>query len=284
MYPVLGDTGIEMYGLLGDVGIYFFYVFNLFFIRKKKDLLSNVSLFISGKFAQTKRFRFLANPYIYAFLEIVLISYLQFGFLLGDLHNGLGGLVKTGSNYFGTALFKPIILFVIFYLLAINPFRQMDLITPAYPIALVFVKLACFCHGCCSGFRCEWGFYNVTKDVYDFPVQLVEAGLALIIFIFLMWYKKRAKEGTLFPIYLIIYSATRFFSEFTRVETNVLGPFKIYHFLCIAGVIVGVAELIIVLKYSEQIKKLYERNIFVLIKESIDKKNKKNKKNNKKRK
>ena len=30
MYPVLGDTGIDMYGFLGDFGIYFFYVFNFF--------------------------------------------------------------------------------------------------------------------------------------------------------------------------------------------------------------------------------------------------------------
>ena len=278
MYPVLGDTGIDMYGFLGDFGIYFFYVFNLLHICKKKNMLSNFSAIISEKLSQTKRFRFLGNPYIWAFLEIVLISYLQFGFLLGNLHNGLGNLVNTGSNYFGTAFFKPIILYVFFFLIAVNPLKQMDLITPAYPMALVFVKLACFCHGCCSGFECEWGLYNITKDVYDFPVQLVEAGFALIIFIFLMWYRKRAKEGTLFPIYLIIYSATRFISEFTRVEPNVLGPFKTYHFLCIAGIIIGIGELYVVRRYSEKIVQLYDRNPFVLKKETKKKTNKKKKK------
>lgn len=278
MYPFLGNTGIDLYILLGDVGIYFFYIYNLFNIRKKKNLLSNFSSIISDKLSQKKRFRFLANPYLWALLETALISYVQFGFLLSILHNDFGSLVKTGSNYFGTAFFKPIILYVLFYLIAVNPLKQMDLITPAYPMALVFIKLACFCYGCCSGFECTWGLYNINKDEYQFPVQLVEAGLALLIFIFLMWYKKRAKEGTLFPIYLILFSATRFFSEFTRGESNILGPFKIYHFLCIAGVIIGIGELFIVLKYSEKIKQLYDRNPFAWIDKNKKKKHKKKRK------
>lgn len=278
MYPYLGDTGIDMYILLGDIGIYFFYVYNLLNIRKKKALLSNFSLIVSDKLSQTKRFKFLGNHYIWALLEIALISYVQFGFILGFLNKGFGNLVNTGANYFGTAFFKPIILYVLFFLIAVNPLKQMDLITPAYPMALVFIKLACFCYGCCSGFKCSWGLYNINKEVYDFPVQLVEAGLALLIFIFLMWYKKRAKEGTLFPIFLILFSATRFFSEFTRVERNILGPFKTYHFLCLAGVIIGIGELYVVLRYSEKIKQLYDRNPFVFKQEKKKNQHKKKKK------
>ena len=91
----------------------------------------------------------------------------------------------------------------------------------------------------------------------EFPSQLLEAALALIIFIFLMWYRKKAKEGTLFPVYVILYSATRFFSEFTRCDPDVFGILKTYHILCIIGVVIGIIELLVVLKFSDRIRPLF---------------------------
>lgn len=91
----------------------------------------------------------------------------------------------------------------------------MDIITPAYPLAMNFVKLGCLCFGCCGGFECSWGIYFPSKDITCFPTQFLEIAQALIIFIFIMKYKSKAKEGTLCPLYLTIYSATRFFIEFT---------------------------------------------------------------------
>ena len=126
----------------------------------------------------------------------------------------------------------------------------MDLITPAYSLRLIVVKLACFCQGCCSGMECSWGVYYPSDDAVLFPSQLLEAFVSLIIFVFLMVYRKKAKEGTLFPIYLIIYSATRFFTEFTRIEDEVFGILKTYHILCLVGIFVGIIWHVIVKKYS----------------------------------
>lgn len=275
MYPVLWN--METYGLFNTIAIWLFYIYNLSNFKNKKSLLSNFSSTIIDRILKKNKFGFLANTGLWAFIEIAVISFVQFEFLLGALHSLVGNTFETGSNYYGTLIFKPIILYLLFYIIAVNPLKQMDLITPAFPLALIFAKLACFFHGCCTGFDCSWGYYNQQYFKNEFPSQLVEAGLALLLFIFLMWYRKKAKEGTLFPIYLILYSATRFFSEFTRAETNILGPFKTYHFLCIAGVIIGVAELFIVLRYSEKIKIVYDRNPFPWIKEKniIHHKNKK---------
>lgn len=267
MYPELGNTGIEMYGLFNTIAMAFFYIYNFTNFRKKRSLPSNFSLFAADQILRKNKFIFLAEPFIWTCLEIVIISYIQFEFLLGSFHGVVANIFNTGSNYFGTLFLKPLVLYLFFYLIAVNPLKQMDLITPAYPLALIFAKLACLFHGCCSGFECSWGYYNQRDEIFEFPTQLVEAALALLLFIFLLWYKKRAKEGTLFPIYLILFSATRFFSEFTRSEENILGPFKTYHFLCIAGVIIGIIELLIVLRYSEKIKQLYNRNPFPWIKE-----------------
>lgn len=277
MYPVLGNTGIEMYGLFNTIAVYLIYVYNFSCFKSKKNLISNSSLVITNRILKKNKFPFLANTGLWILIEIAIISHIQLDFLGGVLHTMVGSIFKTGANYYGTLIFKPIILYLFFYVIAINPLKQMDLITPAYPLALVSTKLACFFHGCCSGFECSWGYYDQTECKNLFPSQLVEAGLALLLFIFLLWYRKKAKEGTLFPIYLILYSATRFFSEFTRIEKNILGPFKTYHFLCLAGIILGVVELLVVLRYSEKIKAIYNRNPFPWIKEKniIHHKNKK---------
>ena len=95
----------------------------------------------------------------------------------------------------------------------------------------------------------------------EFTIQLVEAGLALLIFIFLMAWRKKAKPGTMFPIYLVIFSGTRFFSEFLRCEPNVFWRLKIYHILCVIGAVVGVIEMILITKFGYKIKKACESKI-----------------------
>lgn len=285
MYRYLGSTGIEMYTLVGGLGWVFIFIYNFFMFSHKRNLLSNSSLsLIKIASARNKKSLF-SKAGFWTTMEIFIISCIQI--LPSAFFNvKVGNLLNTGANYFGLLYFIPFVLFAFFFFISVNPFKQTDLITPAYPIALIFVKLACFCDGCCGGFECEWGLVNYhyeTGPQREFPTQLVEAGLALIIFLFLLWYRKRAKEGTLFPTYLIIYSATRFFSEFTSNKPDILWHLKTYHILCIIGIILGVAELILVLKYSEKIKPLFENSVFTLFEKQKSKITKKNQHHKKKK-
>ena len=264
MYDKLGSTDIVMYDLLNIFANMAVFIFNFLMLKQKKNLLSNRSLFFIKIASKKKPKSIFTKSIFWTVLEIILISALQH-MPIGILNGGFGSIMKTGANYFGFAFFIPIILLLFYYLIAVNPFKQMDLFAPAEALALVFIKLGCFCSGCCQGFECDWGLKNYSYTFgykKEFPVQLVEAGLALAIFIFLLWYRKRAKEGTVFPMFLILYSATRFFSEFTRGEDNILGPLKLYHLLCIAGVIVGVAEFFIVTKFAHKITPFFDRPVF----------------------
>ncbi len=255
MYRMLGSTDISMYYMVGSFGLLAVLVYNFSMFKYKLNLLSNCSLFIRKTISKRNKKKLFAKMEFWTIVEILIITFVQY--LPGSfLTLKFGNLLNTGANYFGLIFFIPFFLFLLFFIISVNPFKQMDLITPAYPLALIFAKLACFCDGCCKGFECSWGLMNYhyeTGPKREFPAQLLEAGLALIIFIFLMWYRKKAKEGTLFPLYVIIYSATRFFSEFTRGEPNVFGILKTYHILCIVGVIVGIIELFVVLKFSDRI-------------------------------
>ncbi len=257
MYKYLGNTEILMYDILNLFSGLVLLVTNLTSLKNKSSFLSNISLKTIERIKIKQRYNILSNPKLFAFAEIVFISFIQYAFT-AILNINFGKLVKTGGNYFATVFFYPLILMIFFYVVKISPLKQMDMITPSYPIALFFVKIACFCAGCCNGFEWEKGLYNAEEGRYEFPVQLVEAALALIIFIFLLWFRKRAKEGTMFPIYLILYSGTRFFSEFLRHEEEVLWIFKTYHLLCIAGVILGIAEFFIAVKFKDRINEFYK--------------------------
>ena len=257
MYKYLGNTGIKMYELLNYFSWFVLFATNLLVIKSKSSFLSNASLRTIERSRLKYQYSFLCNTKFYAVVELVLISLVQYAFTI-PLNDIFGDIVNTGTNYFGLLFFSPIMLLFFFYLVKIAPFKQLDMITPAYASSLIIIKIACFCAGCCNGFEWEKGLYNAVDDRYEFPVQLVEAALALIIFIFLLWFRKRAKEGTMFPIYLILYSGTRFFSEFLRHEEEVLWIFKTYHLLCIGGVILGIIELILVQKYKERINAFYK--------------------------
>lgn len=283
MYRYLGSTGIEMYNLVGGLGFLFIFIYNFSMFRHKRNLLSNCSLSLIKNTSARNKESIFAKAGLWTAMEIFIISCIQI--LPSAFFNvKVGNLLNTGANYFGLLYFIPLVLFIFFFCISVDPFKQMDLIAPAYPLALIFVKLGCFCDGCCGGFVCEWGLMNYhyqSGPKREFPTQLVEAGLALIIFLFLLWYRKKAKEGTIFPVYLIVYSATRFFSEFTSNKPDVLGILKTYHILCIIGVILGIIELIFVLRYSEKIKPAFEHSVFTLFKKkksSIQEKSVKHKK------
>lgn len=254
MYEVLADTDIRMYSLFGTLASVTLVIFNILQINRKKTFVSGLSDYAMDKLLRENSKKSLL---IFTIVELVFTSVFQDVFC-GTINTKFGNIVGTGSNYFGSLFVVPFILFVWFYFISVNPFKLMDLITPAFPLRLIFVKLACFCEGCCKGFECSWGLKYVGYDEPMFPAQLLEAGVSALLFIFFMFYRKKAKEGTLFPVYLILYSATRFFTEFTRIEEDVFWIFKTYHILCLVGILVGIIWLVIVKKYSTKIIQIYE--------------------------
>lgn len=176
----------------------------------------------------------------WAIVEIILFSavyYLPFGIV---------NIVETRANYFFIVLAMPVVMIALFCFMGVDPLAQFDIVTPALPAALVFVKLACFFEGCCYGIQSPYGVYFGDRGFFEVPVQLIESFNALVLFLFLLSYKKFAKKGTMYPAYIFLYSLTRFFSEFLRHEKNILWIFKTYHVICFAGIILGAAAFILV--------------------------------------
>lgn len=241
---------MSLYTFFNIVATAMVLLYNLLHYKRKKMLLGGVSCSVIKYFASKQRRgvnRILASLGLWVVLETLLISCAQY---IGIFNSLVGDLLETGANYFGMLFFTPILVVFVCILLRIDPLAQLDLITPAYPLALFFSKIGCHFAGCCRGVRWIYGFFNPTSRLIEFPIQLLEAVVALLLFVFLFICRNKFKKGTLFPIYLMAYSALRFFTEFLRVEPEVFMGLKTYHILCIVGVIAGALEYAAVCRYN----------------------------------
>ena len=265
MYREIFD-GIRSYDFFNTFGFYVAILCSVFFVKARTKTLSIYASCVSAGLEyknkkSSKIFNYFAAIIEGAFMAFAAVEATSFNGLFGDI-------VGTGANYFGALFMFAPILILASLLFFENPLKNMDIAIMTVPICLFFVKIACFCQGCCYGIPWEHGMYNhhPKHSGYQVPVQLIEALWALLIFVFLLWYRKRAKTGTLLPIYMIIYSATRFCSEFLRREEAVFWIFKTYHILCIVGIILGILFLIFVRKYGDRISNWFREKRILIIK------------------
>lgn len=243
---------LRTYDVCNVIAIVGMFVFNLLQLRKKAALWSHPHNLFSARFLprlRTKAKREKADR-LYLHLEIMLLT--AFQFLPGVFLNPVFGRAFSGGdvNYFGTALVSPLIFLFLCYALKIAPFEHLDLFTPAYALALFFFKTACLTHGCCEGIVCSFGYVLEGETVRRFPIQALEMLFALLIFLFLLRYRKKAKPCTMRPMFLILYSATRFFAEFLRVDEIMVGALDVYQLLSLAGLVIGIAEYALAVKYG----------------------------------
>ena len=174
--------------------------------------------------------------------------------LLLVLNQKFGDWFTNGNkNYYGSLTAWLIAFPVLTTLLKIEPLRALDLLTPGLPLSLAISKLACVCYGCCHSFEMPGSFYyNAVTNRYEFPVQMVEAAVAFLIFVFFLWYRKRAfREGTLFPLYVMIFSGTRFLTEFLRDDLpDVAGGFNAYQIMSVLYLMIGLLLYLLVQRYG----------------------------------
>lgn len=101
-----------------------------------------------------------------------------------------------------------------------------DAATLQIPLFHFFGRIGCFLSGCCYGIESKIGltYTNALIDsangVNRFPIQLVESGYNLILFIILYrLFKKKQFVGKLINIYLLLYPVARFIFEFFRGDS-----------------------------------------------------------------
>lgn len=259
VYKDFGEQVQTAHGLFNSFGAIMAIVASLFFIKSKAKSLS---LFSHCAIAATSHYNVTLGKvvtYILAAIEGFFLAYI--GNQTANLNGFMGELVGTGVNYFGGLFMYAVPWFFVSVIFISNPIKNIDILTMTLPFRLIFIKLACFFNGCCWGIPWEYGPYNYNFDHpgKQVPLQAIEAIIALLIFVFLVIYRKKAKPGTIFPMYLILYSFTRFFTEFlSGANPNIIGPFNTYHVLCAIGFVIGLISFILAAKFGKKLSEFFD--------------------------
>lgn len=87
---------------------------------------------------------------------------------------------------------------------------------------------------------------NSMEGPWHYATFFYESMACLLIFVFLMWYRKRSKrEGNVFLWYLLLYGIERAFVEGLRTDSLYLGMFRVSQLLSIALVILAGVVLLV---------------------------------------
>ena len=89
-----------------------------------------------------------------------------------------------------------------------------------------------------------WGIIVNGQKVH--PTFFYESIINICVFIFLIWFRKnkKATHGQIFGLYLILYSAGRFFVEGLRTDSLMFLGMRVAQLISIASIILGAALLL----------------------------------------
>ena len=89
-----------------------------------------------------------------------------------------------------------------------------------------------------------WGIIVNGQKVH--PTFFYESIINICVFIFLIWFRKhkKATHGQIFGLYLILYSAGRFFVEGLRTDSLMFLGMRVAQLISISSIILGVSLLI----------------------------------------
>lgn len=134
-----------------------------------------------------------------------------------------------------------------------------DPVVPTLPLAHAIGRMGCFCSGCCYGKVTEsWigmtfpsSITGLAPNVRVIPTQLIEAGINVLIFVFLLIFTRKRRKGctTLF-VYVMLYAVMRFLLEFLRGD-EIRGfflSFSTSQWISLGLFILGAAGLLITAK------------------------------------
>ncbi|MBO5333216.1 MAG: prolipoprotein diacylglyceryl transferase [Clostridia bacterium] len=264
MHRFFGEQ--DAYSLFNSIYSFLTVIGSIFYFKIKRESISIYSKIVIQLVSQKKLKIGKLFLNIEKVVEFILVS--AESMLIAEvcvrayrMNKPFGSLVGTGANYFGLLFTVWLFVILVSLILFSNPIKQLDIATLFLPFAQIFVRLACYFNGCCWGIPWKYGPYNYhyAHPGNQVPVQAIEVSFVFIIYLFLLWYKKRAKIGTMFPLYMILYGGARFFNEFfTAADPDIIGPFNIYHVLCTISVVIGLVLFIVMRKYGEKISNFFE--------------------------
>ena len=149
---------------------------------------------------------------------------------------------------------------------SIRPSNLLDIYAVMTPLFHTFGRIGCFLGGCCYGIESEFGFTAhgntinpSVNDVNRFPIQLVESGCNLLIFLFILYlFNKRKMTDKLIFVYMLIYPVVRFTLEFFRGDAYRGFLFGLSTSQWISIILFVIAVIMLIVKRNDKPKQVTE--------------------------
>ncbi len=193
-----------------------------------------------------------------SFIKRILISAIQISLIIVIMKTVLW--IQSGFTYFGinevavVFVFLPLIALVSSKILKL-PFNKTADIAAFTPLCIhIVARMGCIFTGCCYGYPCSWGIYNIRWQERHFPVQLLESALTLIIVLVLLLILRKHKynsKGFLLPTVIITYGTVRFCTEFLHYGGKVWNELSMMSFHSLLMIIVGSLLLFVMIKRNK---------------------------------
>lgn len=211
MSITLFGKDIPLYGIFFYLGIAVAAVAGIFICKKRKMPL--IELVYSG---------------IYTFIGALLGAKLLFIAVslkqIIEYNIPLINVVKGGFVFYGGMIGGLLGLWIYTKQFKLKMTDYMDIFATVLPLGHAFGRVGCFFAGCCYGMPYEHGYVYHTSagatplGIPLFPIQLVEAGVLVILFVFqvILTVKYTEKKNVNTYFYLVSYPSVRFVLEFFR--------------------------------------------------------------------
>lgn len=124
--------------------------------------------------------------------------------------------------------------------------KVLDLAMPGVVLAQAIGRWGNFFNQEAYGTPTDLPWAIVVNGQHVHPTFLYESVWNLGLFFFLLWFEKRRKyDGQIFLLYAMFYSLARFFIEGLRIDSLMLGPFRVAQLLSAAVFIISLVLLLI---------------------------------------
>ena len=161
--------------------------------------------------------------------------------LMFFLENGFKSF--DGLSFFGAVFFIPVIFILTAWALRLPYGQLMDLCAPSVSTMLAIVKINCLVKGCCLG---RMLYMTQDKEFVFFPSREVELVTAIVIAtILILLMRKESRRGMIYPLFMILYGATRFVLNFFRDTQPFILGLAAGTFWAIISVLIGGAWLLV---------------------------------------
>jgi len=151
--------------------------------------------------------------------------------------------VFGGENTVTIVLFVPVAALVAALVSRQSAAAFIEAAAPVICIIQGIAKFGCQAMGCCqSWLHVDWGFYNYKVRDNLFPIQSLEAVVALAVAVVLIVITLRSKwqtGGFMMPLMLVLFGFTRFWLEFLRDNHKVLWGLSKFSLWSVALVVAG---------------------------------------------